>query len=105
RVEAEHEHAVLGLDAELQERVPGAVHQLLDLPVRERPALVLERRSAAASRGGVPVDEPRRHVELRGQRLRRDHDQARRTYSKSTGWLLTPRLGGATQLTQRRRSV
>ncbi len=86
RVEAEHEHAVLGLDADLQERVPGAVHQLLDLPVGERPALIVERRRGAASLGDVPVDEPRRHVELRGERLRRDHVRSGgRTRSRSAG--------------------
>jgi hypothetical protein len=64
---------VLGLHAELEQRVPGPVHQLEDVRVGERAVFVAERRGGSPPLGDVAVDEPRGGVELRGEQLRRVH--------------------------------
>ena len=73
RVQAQHQHAVLGLDADLEQRVARSIDQIENVRVGERAVFVAKRRHGPAAFGDVAVDEPRRGVELRGQQLRRVH--------------------------------
>ena len=51
------QHALLGVEAEAPERVPGPVHRLLDLPVGVLLVLVQDGGALAAAGGDVVVDE------------------------------------------------
>ena len=87
RIEADHDDALLHLDAQLAERVPGAIGELPHVGVAEDPTLAVERGRRAAPLGHRAVDEPARDVEFGRQEVRRVHEALLLTRSHETALL------------------